>query len=53
MELSPQTIKKLSLDRGGFSTFLEKRYAEKEVALSSNIVLHSCHPDSYKQRYKI
>ena len=28
-------------------------YAEREGALSSSIVLHSCLPDAYKQRYKI
>jgi hypothetical protein len=27
--------------------------AEREGALSSSIVLHSCLPDAYKQRYKI
>jgi hypothetical protein len=28
-------------------------YAEREGALGSSIVLHSCLPDAYKQRYKI
>ncbi len=32
---------------------LHPTYAEREGALSSSIVLHSCLPDAYKQRYKI
>jgi hypothetical protein len=28
-------------------------YAEREGTLSSSIVLHSCLPNAYKQRYKI
>jgi hypothetical protein len=32
--------------------YFTQPYAEKEGALSSSIVLYSCLPDAYKQRYK-
>jgi hypothetical protein len=32
---------------------LYPKYAEREGPLSSSIVLHSCLPDAYKQRYEI